>query len=306
MNSQILNEKISQKTKSRIRIYPQHNMRASSIGHDCERYLYFCVKNWEDRPPHDEGLQNIFDLGNCIEDYAINKIKEAGIEVLTPTENFKIEKPLISGRQDLMIKDPQDGQLYPVEIKGYSPIEYEKLNSIEDFFKSKRHYVRQTPAQLYCYMLKFGKEKGYFFLVNKLSGATKFIDATFDYDYAETLLQKAEKVYGALDVEKPETLNTTDDLTMCNDCHFKHLCTANKTRVEAEIDDGTIEDILNRKAELKPFKDEFDDLQDQLKAAVGEREKVITTDFVIERKLVKKKGFTVPDSEHYKIGIKRL
>lgn len=42
------------------------------------------------------------------------------------------------------------------------------------------------------------------------------------------------------------------------------------------------------------------------KAKVGEREKVITGQYLIERKSFTKKAFTVPESVQYRINIKRL
>ena len=84
------------------------------------------------------------------------------MEIITPTlRSWKVENPLITGREDIRIKDPEDGQLYPAEIKGLSPYEWERLNSIEDFYSSKRHYVQGYPAQLMVYCWKFEKEKGF-------------------------------------------------------------------------------------------------------------------------------------------------
>ena len=114
-------------------------------------------------------------LGNTLEEHTINNIKEAGFEVLTPTcRSWQIEKPLITGREDIRIKD-ENGELLPVEIKGISPFEFEKLNTIDDFLKSKKAYIKGYPAQLQIYMLHFGKEKGFFALTNKLTGETKLL-----------------------------------------------------------------------------------------------------------------------------------
>ncbi|MGN1157108.1 MAG: hypothetical protein ACI4TK_13100, partial [Agathobacter sp.] len=166
-----INERVSDFVRGEIRIYPCNNLRASNIGHPCERYLYLLIKHWDEQEPHDEGLQNIFDLGNSMEEYTIKKLRDAGLEVITPvTRSWKVENPLITGREDVRIKDPDDGQLYPAEIKGLSPFEWEKLNCIDDFYKSKRYYVRGYPAQLMVYCWKFEKEKGFFFLKKKFTG----------------------------------------------------------------------------------------------------------------------------------------
>ena len=44
----------------------------------------------------------------------------------------------------------------------------------------------------------------------------------------------------------------------------------------------------------------------QIKSKIGEREKIITGQYLIERKSFVKKSFTVPESVQYRIQIKRL
>jgi len=305
MTAKKLNEKLKEYRKSRIKVYPCNNLRASNIGHPCERYLYLSIKHWEDRKPHDETLQSIFDLGNSIEGYAIQCLKEAGFEILTPAErSWKVENPLITGREDLRIKE-EDGQLYPVEIKGLSPVEYERLNTVEDFYNSKRHYIQAYPAQLTIYMWKFAKEKGYFCLVNKLTGEMKFITVAFDYNKAEGLLKKAEKIYKSIEEEKPEHLNTCD-ITICEKCDLQHCCTVKHEAVEAEFDDGTIETLLKRKIEIKDIADEYSEINNKIKTALFGRQKVIAGDYLITISKSERKPYTVNGGIVERLSIKRL
>ena len=138
MTAQEINGRLAAAKQEKIKVYPCRNLRASNIGHPCERYLYLLVTRWEDQRPHDVGLQHIFDLGNTLETHTIKNLKEAGYEVITPTQwSFQIEKPLITGREDLRIKD-ENGELIPVEVKGISPYEFGRLNAVGDFLCSKR------------------------------------------------------------------------------------------------------------------------------------------------------------------------
>ena len=304
MNAQEINERLFKSKAEKIKIYPCNNLRASNLGHPCERYLYLLIKHWDEQKPHDVGLQNIFDLGNTLEAHTIENIKEAGFEIITPTlRSWKIEKPLITGREDIRIKD-ENGELLPVEIKGISPFEFDKLNSVEDFLKSKRPYIKGYPAQLQIYMLHFGKEKGFFALTNKLTGETKFIEMPFDYDYAESLLQKAERIYKALEEETiPEAC---EDISVCENCSLAHIC-GECRRVPADIDlDEELDEMINRKNELAPLKKEYEQIDKEIKARVGEREKVITGQYLITRKSLVKKAFTVPESIQWRVSIKRL
>lgn len=304
MNATQINERLYQAKKDKIKVYPCNNLRASNLGHPCERYLYLLIKHWDEQKPHDVGLQAIFDLGNTIEEHTIKNIQEAGYEVITPTQrSWKIDKPLITGREDIRIKD-ENGELLPVEIKGLSPVEYDKLNSVEDFLKSKRHYVRAYPAQLYIYMLHFGKEKGFFALTNKLTGQTKFIEIPFDYDYAESLLQKAERIYKALDENTPP--DSCEDVSVCENCSLQHIC-GQVRRVPADIElDDELENLINRKQELATAKREYEDVDKEIKARVGEREKVITGSYLITRNKIERKAYTVAARTEYRLNIKKL
>ncbi len=306
MNAVEINKALHESLEKQIQVYPCNNLRASNLGHPCSRYLYLLIRSWEEQKPHDAGLQSIFNLGSSIEEFTIENIKRAGFEVVTPTvRSWKVEVKggIITGREDIRIKD-ENGELIPVEIKGLSPFEFDKLNTIEDFFKSKKAYVRGYPAQLFIYMLKFGKEIGFFALTNKLTGETKFIEVHLDYDYGEQMLSKAERVYKALaDGEPPEAC---DDVSVCENCSLAHIC-GECRRVPADIDlDEELDELINRKQELAAAKKEYDKVDAEIKAKVGEREKVITGEYLIERKSFVKKAFTVPESVQYRITIKRL
>lgn len=300
-----MNNKIKENKQSKIKLYPCNNLRASNVGHPCERYLYLSIKNWEDKKLHTETTQCIFDLGNQIEEYVIQTLKDAGFEVITPTVRaWKVEKPLITGREDLRIK-LEDGQFYPVEVKGLAPQEWDKLNTVQDFLNSKRYYVRGYPAQLYIYMYQFGKEKGYFALCNKLTGEIKLIEVPFDYEYAEKILQKAEKIYKCL--EKNELPPSCDDISVCEYCDLAHVCTANIKRVETDVDTtGELDELIDKKQELAPAYREYSEINDKIKKVVGEREKVLSNKYLFERKVIHKEGYTVSPRDEVRINVKRL
>ena len=304
MNAAEINARLFKAKADKITNYPCRNVRASAIGHPCERYIYLSITNWQDKKPHDVGLQNIFDLGNTLEEHTIKNIKEAGFEVITPTVRaWNIDKPYISGREDIRIKD-ENGELLPVEIKGISPFEFDKLNTIDDFKNSKKAYIKGYPAQLQIYMLHFGKEKGFFAITNKLTGETKFIEMTFDYDYCESLLQKAERIYKAIEDGTPP--EACEDISFCEGCALAHVC-GECRRVPADIDlDEELDELIMRKEELAAAKKEYDKVDKEIKAKIGEREKVITGHFLVQRKSFEKAAYTVPASTQYRVYIKRL
>lgn len=305
MNAEQINEKLQEKLQEKCKVYPQNNLRCSSIGHPCSRYCYLCITNFEDRTPPDAGLQAIFGLGNTLETHVIEKIKEAGYEVITPTDRgFRIQPYNITGREDLRIKDPETGELIPVEIKSISPFEFDKLNCFDDFVKNKKPFIQAYAAQIQLYMYQFAKPYGFFALINKLNGQIKFIRVELDYEFTEKILQKAEYINQCLaDKTMPDACDTLD---YCENCDLQHIC-GNVKRIPADVElDDELENLINRKEELKVQKREYDEVDAEIKKRVGEREKVITGSYLIERKAFERKGFTVAASTQYRINIKKL
>lgn len=305
MLAEQINAALSEKLKEKCVIYPQNNLRCSSVGHPCNRYVYLCITNYADRKPPDETLQSIFAVGNALEALVIEKVKEAGYEVITPTyRSFRIEPQGITGRDDLRIKDPETGDLIPVEVKSISPFEFDKLNSFEDFANHKKPYVRAYAAQIQLYMLHFGKEYGFFALINKLTGQIKFIRCEFDYDYCEKILSKADYINECLTAKEPP--EACDEIGLCENCDLAHICgTCKRTPVDVELDDE-LDKLINRKTELSKAVNEYYAVDKEIKEKVGEREKVLTGGYIIERKPVTKEAYTVPASTYYRLNIKRL
>ena len=82
-------------------------------------------------------------------------------------------------------------------------------------------------------------------------------------------------------------------MLICNDC--------NRT-----FDDDELDDLITRKQELSAAKKEYEAIDKEIKAKVGEREKVLTEHYLIERTPVVKKAYTVPETTQHRINIKRL
>lgn len=78
-------------------------------------------------------------------------------------------------------------------------------------------------------------------------------------------------------------------------------------RIPADIElDDELENLINRKQELATAKREYDDVSDEIKARVGEREKVITGSYLITRNKIERKAYTVAARTEYRLNIKKL
>ena len=306
-DSKVIAEQLIKTTESKIKIYPCHNLRTSNIGHPCERYLFLLIKHWEDQKPIDVTTQNIFDLGNKMEEYAIAKIKEAGYEVITPTyRSWQIDDPFITGREDLMIKDPETGEMIPCEVKGISPFEFDKLNTIQDFLNSKRYYIRAYPMQLLTYMWKFNKSHGFFFIVNKLTGELKPIDL-FLKDHEQLMMAMLEKAHRVNEAVKADSMpDPIDDASVCERCPLAHIC-GHSTAIPVEVEtDDELDDLIDQRDALKESKKTYEELDDQIKAKVGERAKVLSGKWLITVTTTVKPAHTQPAKEVPESTIRRF
>jgi len=300
----MIQSKLTTATRAKIKTYPTNNLRASEIGHPCERYLVLSITNWQDKKPHEATLQNIFDLGNALETEAIRRLKESGLEILTARKNFRMDAPLITGREDVMIQDPESGELYPCEIKGLAPNSFNALDSVEDMRRSKRYYIRKYPAQLQIYMLHHEKEKGFFILFNKITGQIKVIDVALDYEYAEKLLKKAERIY--IHISNKTLPDCIDDENICSDCPLLLICGARINRGEVHIDTGELEAMLLRRDELLPHIREMDSIKFGIKQAMRGCDKAFTESYFVQKKTVERKPFVVAGSVYTKEVVRRI
>ena len=156
---------------------------------------------------------------------------------------------------------------------------------------------------VYCW--RFEKEKGFFILTNKLTGELKIIEVPFDWERADELLKKAERIYTALADSSGKTIpEACDDLSVCEKCQMRHICTAAHERPETEIDDGELEEAIDRKNELAPLYREYNEINDQIKKMVGDREKVISGKYVVSTKTINKAEYIVPARVERRISIK--
>ena len=133
----------------------------------------------------------------------------------------------------------------------------------------------------------------------------KIIEVPFDWERADELLKKAERIYTALSDSSGKTIpEACDDLSVCERCQMRHICTAAHERPETEIDDGELEEAIDRKNELAPLYREYNEINDQIKKMVGEREKVISGKYVISTKTINKAEYVVPARVERRISIK--
>ena len=282
----------------------------SQLGHPCLRYLVYRRKNGEEGQRISIEKAKLFEAGEFYELLARKRFERAGYRLLENQEYVTDKATKVVGKIDFML-ETEDGNRYPLEVKGISEWDYDKLNTIEDFYKSDKYYIRSYPAQINLYLYLKERELGFFYLINKKTLQDKLIPVMLDYEYTETLLKKAEEINKYADGEGYPDRIEWDEFT-CGECEFKHICLPEAVR-EGKVDikeDTALEEMLNRRAELEPLKKEYDKLDNDIKeiGKVMEKDNTIIGNWIITRSVSKGVRKPSPGGEYTitKISIKRL
>jgi hypothetical protein len=151
------------------------------------------------------------------------------------------------------------------------------------------------------------KERGIMIFKNKLNGKIKQADCILDYEYAELLLKKAETIEKHL---KDETLpDFIEDQSFCLDCDMYSKCLPPIINPGLMLDDPELEQKLDRRGELeqliKPLKEEFDEIDEEIKTKFKEKEAVIGS-WVINGKWIDKKGFEIKPTRYWQMKIRPI
>jgi len=289
--------------KKKIQQWPVRSNRASTLGHPCERYLVYERTRWAEKKLHDVITQFIFDEGAIHESAVIKELEEAGLKIIEQQRPFEWKKYQITGHIDGKIID--GSTVIPFEVKSMSDWTWKSISSIEDMKNSKFHWIRQYLAQINLYLIMDDKEEGMFILKNKQNGLLKQIEVKLDYEYTESLIKKAERIN--LHIEN-QTLpdRISSEFGICEDCGYMHICLPSIEHKGTIIDDPEIEIKLERRAKLKEFVDEYNELDKEIKEKFKEVPELIIGNWKIIGKWVEKKSYTVPDMKYWQVTIKKL
>lgn len=256
-------DKRNEVLKSKINRYPKTVFTCSDI-HECDRYMIHSILDWDKRELHDAGLQAIFDAGNKEEENVKNRLGyELGLEFVEAQSPFEIKNRAgeVIARGKIDGKILWNGKAVPIEIKSMNENSFNMINSLDDFNKKPlyRKYLRQM--QLYLY--GNNQEAGIFILSNFRT--EKLILVTLDYGECEYILSRLERLW---EMKKKGVYPQAEyKPALCDRCPFSSLCMGDVSNHPAEmISNELLEDKLNRREELKKLKDEYEELDEEIKA----------------------------------------
>lgn len=296
------------------------SVNASAIGHPCARSLVFDQCRIAAAKPD---LQPIFALGNMHERQAMIDLAEAlqgtGMDVVRQQTPLPPNPYGIGGIVDLFIEYREDGKrvVIPVEFKSCSPNTYNAIDTLQDMKDARQPWVRKYPAQLTIYLLLTNSPQGLFLLRDKVTGRYKQIPVPLDYEYAETLIRKAELVTAA--VAKYRTAKTPEeqvaalppripfDPQICEWCSHYQVCIPDPNTLpesDNRLWDVHLDALCRETERLAPMVAEYEAAQEQIKAhcktlakgcALGEQRTSITQGYFVTAKPYQTTSYAVPD-----------
>ncbi|MDE2105010.1 MAG: PD-(D/E)XK nuclease family protein, partial [Patescibacteria group bacterium] len=286
--------------------------RASSLGHPCERNLTYARVASDKRQKPTVAQQRRFQDGDLHEKAVLRILEDAGERLgfrivdrqrdLSEDPFFK--KHQISGHPDALVA--AGGEAYPIDVKSCSPFVFQQLSTLQDMQRHKHAYVRAYPAQIQLYLLGTGHPQGAFLLKDKASGEPKQITAELDYQYAEDLVQKADRINAH--VAAGTLPPPIDDAAVCQDCPFRVICPADISFGPPlqVVDEPELIEKLERRDFLYPLAKEYERLDKELKGILEGEANTLIGDFHISGKSIHRNGYTVEETDYWQTKIVRV
>lgn len=281
-------------------IHPRWSNWAGDLGFECDTYQCLARLHPELKPLPDIGLMKIFRASSMTEKPNLQFLSDAGIKIVEQGRPYQWVEKKISGRIDSKIGIEVEGKefIVPLEHKAVSPYVFRDIIKHKaegiPLQKSKRAWLRKYPGQIMTYELMDGAEFGSFFYYDKAGGDYLFWIVSLDLEYAETLVQRAERVNKFVD---EGVIPPAERKEICERCDFeKTACFTGKEGGEGYemiFDQADLDAKLARWDEIREIAKEFEEIDDDIKSAFKGKT-VITADFKIESKPYEYTKFNVP------------
>lgn len=254
----------------------------------CDRRMVYEMAQADKLPPWPPELLAKFRRGDdrerdLLADLTrIGRDAEPAFKLIGQQERFELRdhksRVAIVGKVDARLE--VDGRRAPLEVKAWSPQLVDRIDTFADLFESP--WTRSGAHQLLAYL--YGAGEPYGFMLLDRSGIPRLLPVELEpnLDRVEEFLTKAEL---ALDHLQAGTLPDflADDAAECRRCPwYGHTCNPPLTAIGATLlNDPDLEAALERREQLKPAADEFEDLDKDIKGRLRGVESGIAGKFQI-------------------------
>lgn len=194
-------------------------MGGSILGTECDRQLWYSYKRpWK---VDDARLQRIFDMGNIIEDYVVELLKDAGITVFDKDANgeqFGFVDGKIAGHSDgVLVGLPESSVPHLFECKSAKSTQYKKVEKVGVAKWNEKYW-----AQVHVYMQKLKLTRCLFVVMNKDTQELYLERITYDRHVANHYLLRGHEI--AAMEEEPQRKYNSKTFYKCKFCNFAKEC----------------------------------------------------------------------------------
>ncbi len=297
---------------------PRNN--ASDLGLECDTYQAACRLKGHLRKPITNSLEKIFRIGREWETPNIRWLQDSRINIEKATKKrWFWEKYNISGYMDAEIEvvHPTTKELVwiPFEHKTTSPNGFRAIKKHKDegisLTNADQPWLRKYPGQLSTYMMFKGVDLGCWFYFEKTSGDYLFWILPLDYEYAETLIKRAERTNESV---AKNTIPDPKYRDSCLKCDFAlTLCFPDKD-FGPGFDMIDSEEVLSKVKRYKDLEAELKEFNALKKELIGKgdvpglfyKRNVVAGNYIIESKERERAGYEVKASKYWVTSIKEL
>lgn len=258
-----------------IKIFPARAFYPSSLGHPCDRFIVWNFTRWDKKAKHDAVLQSIFSEGRFHQPDIYARLEAMGFELVRESDRpvqYQVAGAVISGRPDGRVIGFRGIRYKPplvLEAKSMSDYQWQKTDTVEDLRESESPWTRSYFAQGQLYCFNDNLPRGVFILKNKATGMLKLIPFELDYEYAEALLQRVERLQPMIAAKvDPDPIPFTR--SVCGGCGFANQCYPPKSFGEgaAYLDNPALVALLERREQLGPTASEYAHADREAKATL--------------------------------------
>ena len=288
--------------------YPCHSNRASSMGHECVRYLTYERVAWDKKVPIKSDVVRVMQEGNLHEQAVMEIIRKLGYQVIEQQRAFNWQKFQITGHVDGKIY--YEGKRIPLEVKSMGRNMYGIARKEMSNGKVQNKWLRKYLCQINLYMMMDNIDEAIFIFKNRDNGEIFASGVVLDYELSESLLKKAETIN--YHVEKGIIPDGINDIDICIDCGYAHICNPEVLASQnAEFDmqklielERLIDQRKELEASIKDIQDAIEDLKEKEKELIGESEYIPLGKYIIKGKWVEMPERVVKASKYFRYWIK--
>jgi hypothetical protein len=265
---------------------------ASDLGFPCERHVVLKRIAPKEASLPSVSLQGIFTFGHDYENmvryhlWGIPGREGAGYKFQLEQERLDWTRYQIQGTPEGLIS-ADDGETWHLfEVKGLHPYHWGTIQTWRDFLRSPLYSRYVAQGQLYLLLWNRGsrpnRDRLLFILGRKGSYDLKWLWMPLDLELAESYLQKAERVNAHVAANtRPDRVT---DRQICRVCEFAGTCLPDQDFGPGAtfVSDPEFLADLDQRAKLAPLAQDYEAVDQRIKARVIGRPLVIVGNWALE------------------------